>query len=381
MDFFGKADLTLLLENNDRPCVSVYIPTERRGRGQENRIRFKSNLQEAGRLLKGMNHDPDEIGWFDRPEALLKNDFFWQNQSHGLAVFFSENLFRTYRVPLDFEELVIVADRFHLKPLLPLLTNDTRFYILALSQNRVKLYQGTRQRIGEMNVESLPADLSEALQFEEQEEQLQFHTGASAGGGERPAMFHGQGAATDKDKDRILRYFRVIDGAIHEVLHNNRSPLILAGVEFLFSIYREANTYPHLVDQGIKGNPDRTKPEELHQQAWPIVEGLLRENLEKVLARYHDLKGTGKTAAEIEQIVPEACNGRIDSLIVATAKQQWGIYNEENLEVILHKKKEPGDQDLLDLAACCTLVKGGSVYPVEKDDLDAGASALALFRY
>jgi hypothetical protein len=39
------------------------------------------------------------------------------------------------------------SDRFHLKPLLPLLTGDGRFYILALSQNQVRLLQGTRYSV------------------------------------------------------------------------------------------------------------------------------------------------------------------------------------------------------------------------------------------
>lgn len=381
MDFFGKEDLNLLLENNDPPCVSIYIPTGREGRGQQNRIRLKNGLQEAERLMKEMDHNPVERGWPARPEALMEDHFFWQNQSHGLAVFLSEDLFRTYRLPLDFQELVVVADRFHLKPLLPMLTHDMRFYVLAFSQNRVRFYRGTQQRIEEMNLENMPGNLFEALGFEEEEKQLQFHTGAAGSKGDRPALFHGHGVPADRDKDRIERYFRVIDGAIHEVLRNDRSPLILAGVEFLFPIYREVNTYPHLMEQGIKGNPDRIKPEELHRRARPIVERRLRDNLEKILERYHNLKGTGKTAAEIDRIVPEAFNGRIDTLIVAMGEQQWGVYDEKNNEVILHGQKEPGDQDLLNLAACRTIVKGGSVYPVGKEDIADGASAMALFRY
>jgi len=43
-----------------------------------------------------------------------------------------------------------------------------------------------------------------------------------------------------------------------------KAPLVLAGVEYLFPIYQEANTYPDLVEEGITGNPENLKPEELH---------------------------------------------------------------------------------------------------------------------
>ena len=380
MDFFGKEDLNQLLGNKGWPCVSMYLPTQRKGFGQENRIRYKHNLQEAERLLKELNHERGETG-LAYPGALLEDDFFWQNQSNGLAVFFSKVLFRTYRLPLEFEELVVVADRFHLKPILPLLTNDTRFYILALSQNQVRFFQGSRLRIEEMNLESLPGSLSEALRFEEEEKQLQFHTGTPRARGDRAAMFHGQGVPADRDKDRILRYFRLIDAGIRDVLRNDTSLLMLAGVEFLFPIYREVNSYPYLMEQGIKGNPERIKAEDLHKRAWLMVEERLRENLDRVLGRYHDLMGTGKTSMEIEQIVQAASNGRIDSLIFVIGEQQWGTYNEESNEARPHREKEPGDQDLLDLAASLTILNGGSVYPVERNEIGADAPAMALFRY
>jgi hypothetical protein len=42
---------------------------------------------------------------------------------------------------------VVVTDRFHIKPLLPLLSGDGRFYVLALSQSEVRLLQGTRYSV------------------------------------------------------------------------------------------------------------------------------------------------------------------------------------------------------------------------------------------
>jgi hypothetical protein len=43
------------------------------------------------------------------------------------------------------ELVVVVSDRFHLKPLLPLLTGDGKFYLLTLSQeDEVKFFEGSR---------------------------------------------------------------------------------------------------------------------------------------------------------------------------------------------------------------------------------------------
>jgi hypothetical protein len=78
---------------------------------------------------------------------LLDDSSFWQYQAEGLAVFLAAGTLRTFRVPVPFAELVVVAPGFHVKPLLALLTGDGLFYVLALSQNQVRLLVGTRDHI------------------------------------------------------------------------------------------------------------------------------------------------------------------------------------------------------------------------------------------
>jgi hypothetical protein len=89
---------------------------------------------------------------------------------------------------------------------------------------------------------------------------------------ERAAMFHGHGVGKDDAKDNILRFFHLLDQGLYALLGKESAPLVLAGVDYLFPIYREANSYPHLMERGIAGNPEGLKGEELHEQGWRIVE-------------------------------------------------------------------------------------------------------------
>ena len=120
-------------------------------------------------------------------QDLLGNRLFWRYQSDGLAVLFNQDGMRHYRLPLDFEELLVVADRFHLKPLLPLLSGDGRFFLLALSQNEIRLLQGTRHSVSQIDLQDVPDSLAEALKWDDPQSQLQWHTGTSAvsNGGQR----------------------------------------------------------------------------------------------------------------------------------------------------------------------------------------------------
>ena len=172
-----------------------------------------------------------------------------------------------------------------------------------------------------------------------------------------------------------MRYFRQIDQGLQDFLREEPAPLVLAGVEYLLPIYKEANTYPHLLGEGITGNPEGVSPEELHRQAWALVEPHFRQEQEKAAARYRQLAGTGKTANDAREIVPAAYHGRVECLFVAVGRQQWGDYDPGTDQVSIHPEPQPGDFDVLDLAATQTLLQGGTVYAVEPAEVpDSGAA-------
>jgi hypothetical protein len=227
-------ELMALATESHSPCISIYTPMERLGvETQQNSIRFKNLVQQVEEQLLTLGLRKQDAS--DLLQTLHQMDTydFWQHQSEGLAIFLSSGQFRYYRLPIAFSELTVVTDRFHLKPLLQLLSGDGHFYTLALSQNQVRLFQGTRHSISEVELTDVPTSIAEALQYDDPEKSLQFHTGTSqSGGGDRSAMFHGQGAGNDDHKDNLLRYFQKVSDGIDLLLKKEQAPFILAGVDY-----------------------------------------------------------------------------------------------------------------------------------------------------
>jgi hypothetical protein len=87
--------------------------------------------------------------------------------------------------------LVVVADRFHVKPLLPLLTSDGTFHVLAISQNQLRLLEGTRHAVDEIDLENVPETLSEIFPDGFPAKQLQFHTDTTSATTSRIASGNG----------------------------------------------------------------------------------------------------------------------------------------------------------------------------------------------
>ncbi len=383
MNILNIEELKTLIADRSEWCISVLMPTHRRGRETEqDPIRFRNLLREVEERLqeKGMR-TPDIRKLLEPAQKLLQDPVLWRHQSDGLALFISAEKNRYYQVPVALEERVVISNRFHLKPLLPLLTSDTHFYLLALSQNQVRFLEGTRDTVDEIHLENLPRSMAEAFQFDRGERHLQFHTRTSSGAGQqRAAVFHGHDIS-DEEKNKILLWFHRVDDELRNLLGDERSPLILAGVEYLFPLYKEANSYPNLLEEGIKGNPDDQKPDELHAQAWAIVQPTLQMQREKAVGQYKQLSGSGQTTSDIKEAVIAAYHGRVDTLIAATGVQIWGTYNPDQNSVTVHPNAEPGDEDLLDLAAVQTIVNGGSVYSIDQKQMPDTAEIAAVFRY
>jgi hypothetical protein len=386
MDVVTREDLKALFDVQDGPCISMYQPTHRAGPDtrtvvQEDVIRFKNLLREAERRVTANGLRAREAQALLDPASRLRDDTtFWQYQAEGLATFVAPGFMRTFRVPAPLEELVIVAPRFHLKPLVALLAGDGLFYLLALSQSDVRLFAGTRDHIGEVDFGG-PRSLEEALRYDEPERQLQYHTGAPAAGDRRSAMFHGHGTGTDDAKVNILRFFQQVDRAVTRFIRGAPVPLVLAGVDYLLPIYREANTHGRVLPEGITGNPQGLRPDQLHARAWPLVERRFLQARDQAAARYHELKGTGRTSTDVRDVLLAAVDGRVDVLFVAAGTRIWGTFAPGTRTVEL-REEEPGrTEDLLNLAAIHAILNRGAVYVVPPAQMVEHGPAAAILRY
>ncbi len=377
MNNLNKEDLRPLLNQAGQWCLSLYLPTHRTGpEMRQDPIRLKNLLRSAESQLLSLGVEEDTARKSLRPvQELLADEQFWQQQSEGLALFLSQELFSYYNLPLEVPELAIVTERFHLKPLLRVLGGTGNYYLLTLSQKQVKLFEGTRYSLQELTLPGFPTNIAEAFGEEEAQPQLQAH---SAG---RGAVMHGHGDAGTQTKGRLLRFFRQLNTHLREHLADNQAPLVLAGVEYMLPIYREANTYPHLLAEGIHGNPEHLPAAELLQQAWTLVHPQHLRQREQAADLYHQMLGTGRATNRVGETLTAATQGRVATLFVPVGVHRWGNFDAAEQRFEMHTEAQPGDEDLLDLAALQTLAHGGKVYAVKPEQMPDNAPVAAIYRY
>jgi hypothetical protein len=383
---FPVDELRELVDFRAEHCISIYMPTYRIGADvQQNPIHLKDLIDQVEeKLSKRGLRSADVCDLLEPLRVLLDQGEFWRNQSDGLVIFTAPGFFRDYHLPGSFSDTLQINNRFFIKPLLPLMSGEDKHFILALSQNRVRLFRSSRSQIEEVNIGDVPHSLEEAMSKTSVQEYQGMSSGSQGlggGGGDGSAIYFGHGNKKDTEKTNILQYFRQIDRGVKDLLDKDGSPLLLAGVGYLFPIYRQANTYHHLLDEGVEGNPDEVSAKELQARAWTLIQPHVDQGRLRDLERYQDLSRTDLASTDPQKIIPATFYGRVDTLFVSLDVHKWGRFDANSGALKLHSEQLRDGEDLSDAAAVQTWINNGQVYVLSPGDMPGSTGMAAIFRY
>ena len=126
--------------------------TDDRRRPSQDPIRYRNLLKEALAQLDEQ-HDRRAEGvaaMISQPRGARRDgdrsSSFWSHQRDGLAVFASPDHFSWHSVPVPLRDITVVADSFHVKPLLPLLYDDGHYHVLCVNREDVRVLRGLARR-------------------------------------------------------------------------------------------------------------------------------------------------------------------------------------------------------------------------------------------
>lgn len=378
-------DLAALARNHHPLSISIYMPSHRGGsQTRQDPIRFRNLLRMAEQQLveHGIGHGTAQKR-LAALHDLIHDTGFWRNQDSGLAVFLNDKTQEIFSLPYDTEQIVFIGDNFYLKPLLPMISRDAPFFILALSQDQVRTFECTRYSINEVHIKGVPQSYADYTRFVEPQDSLRMYTSRRGESGPHTLVFHGHGAAADEanNKRQQEQFCHMVDEKINRHLATRRLPLILAAAEPLAGMYHKLNQYPHLHQQTLHGNPERLQKDELLKQANQLLGEYFNDCTRQASEAYKIAAAQGKGMNDPKAIVAAALEGKIDSLLVSVEDHLWGQIDAASHETTLHERRQKGDDDLLDLAARESVRHGGAVFGLERGEMPDGLMAAATLRY
>jgi len=135
------------------PCLSLYLPTHRHHpENKQDPIRFGDLVKSLVQSLVQNRWSLDARALLEPLRALASDASFWSHTADGVAAFVAEGFFRVYTQPRTVHELAVVADSFHTDPLARLLRTVARFQVLGLSLHELKLFEGNRDALDEIEL-------------------------------------------------------------------------------------------------------------------------------------------------------------------------------------------------------------------------------------
>ena len=379
------------------PCVSIYMPMQRRfPESQQNAVRFRNLVRDVQEAERRPDIEPLSDDMLASLQSLPDDHALWAHPGEALAVFAAPGVFRAFTLPRAVPERAVVANRFHIRPLLRMVQSAERFQVLALNRERVRLLEGNRDALEEVDLApGVPATIEEALgeQVTEMQSHVYSHgTGPAGGeGGGRDlrggpkvgGVRHGQHAKKDEVDIDIERFFRAVDRAIAE--HHSRPsglPLVLAALAEYHAPFHRLSHNRQLLDAGVEGNPDAMSEDELRERAWQCMEPVYLQRLQLIIDRYGAARGANRGDDALPQVALAAVVGRVDVLLLERDRRVEGSMDAATGVLQIADTVEiPAPGDALDDLAEAVLRNGGEVIIVPPERMPTTTGLAAIYRY
>lgn len=383
IDLLTTDSLAELAAEQQAPCISLYQATHRSRPGnQQDPIKFRNLVKQLETSLLQTYSNVETRELLEPFEAIGHDEVFWHHTREGLAVLSAPGLFRIFQLQRPVDDLAIVADSFHTKPLRRFLQSVDHYQVLGLSLQKIQLFEGNRDAIDEIDlVTGVPRTINEALGAELTEPHQTVSSYGGVGHGHNP-MHETHGGKKEEIEDDAEKFFRAVDRAVLE--HHSRPsglPLILAALPEHHDLFRRVSHNPFLMAEGLAINPDVLSIDELRERAWKVVEPQYQARLAELSEEFGQAKSEGLGDDDLSLVAKAATDGRVATLLIEADRQISGRIDEVSGQIEVADQSDPHIDDLLDDLGELVTRMGGDVLVIPAAQMPGGTGLAATYRY
>lgn len=367
VDIPALSDLRKLNDVRTDACVSIYVPTTPLTQDVEaSRIETGDLAKQAYAQLEAGGLDKRRLALLaEQLDDLLDDDEFWRFQAHSLAIFATPDTIQTFRLANRLRSTIEVADRFLLKPLMRAITFPNEAFVLAISENDVRLIEVFPDLPPQcLQVPGLPKDAASAVKVSSLNNRTSL----------RRVM------GSEGQKVRLAQYSRMVDAAIRPILAGRDVPLILAANEPVAAIFRSINSNPNLVPETLTVTDDRSTESEIAAAARPILDAAYAREIEGVRALFEQRANDRRATTDISDAARLATFGGIETLLVNFDEIVHGTVDEDTGAVVFGEEG-PDTYGIVDEIMRRALTSGARVIAARKNDIPGAGSLAATLRY
>ncbi|WP_327426419.1 baeRF3 domain-containing protein [Streptomyces sp. NBC_01236] len=295
----SPATLTELRRPRPYPAVSVLTPTHRREPDNaQDPVRLRNVVAEAKKQLEA---DPSvtrerRTDVVDQLERALK-EVDLAHAEDGLAIFAAPGEHQVWSLARTVPERVVLSDTFLTRNLVAAQASERPFWVLAVSADRVTLWNGGAEHVVEDDSGGFPLSRDRENFDAERQEQI----------GDMPSTFRDEGTR---------RFLRDADTAMSAVLREQPRPLYVTGETAALSALDEIGTVTKDAAHVPHGGLAHGTPQAVWQAVRPLISAEEKKHTDEVARELVTARGRKEFAAGVDEVWQNATEGRIRLLAV-----------------------------------------------------------------
>lgn len=350
------------------PCVTIQLPSFRPGAGTGSRqAHLRQLTQAAAEGLRKLNW-PQEADQVVAAIDSLAQTLPMDSGGPALTLFCAPRFEAAFETPGVEAEEVTIGSRFHLLPHLAAAQAPQDFYVLGISQNRLRLLRYRNGRCEELPLPpSVPASLDAAGAFDKPDHTQEARSSGGPSVGAMRGIRFGTSSDHDSEAEYMRHFFEQVDHGLKATL--NGAPLFLAGVQEELSLYRKAAKHAQILNEEWHGNIDHASPESIAQHAAAAALNEYRQASQRALESLPEI--TQKITGDPEEVLKAAQAGRVRQIFVAE-NAHMARANVSGIYV---------GEDMVNAAIVEGLRTGAAIFSVPGNELPGVGPIAAVLRF
>jgi hypothetical protein len=360
----NRHDIQEVQAASSHPSLTITLPTHRTSPdNQQDPIRVRNLVAQAKEQLRAEFGSREVAPLVERLDALVAA-IDYRHALDGLVLFVNKDFDAKYYLPYSVPERVVVADKFLTRDLVFTMNRTSRYWVLALSEQPTRLFEGVGDTLVEIHTGGFPM----------------VHEGPG-GAAPLPGGF-GINPSAHRD-ERHRQFFRSVDAALKPFLADDPLPLGVVGVDRYLAFWEEVSTHKEFMRATLLGNYDHASIHELAKAVWPLVETAQAERVQRDLAELEGYVSQQRVVSTVGEAWRMANLGRGKLLLVEQDYHEPGRLDETGLLLLPVDDPTAADviPDAVDEVIEMVLSKGGQVVFTENGQLAPYQRIALVLRY
>jgi hypothetical protein len=342
-------------------CITIILNTHRTSPdNKKDAITLKNLIKDAEERLFADEHKRDAKQLVERLKYLeAKIDH--SHNLESLILFVNEDISEYTRLPVAVEERVVIDHTFATRDLVRALHIETNYYVLVLSQQKVRLIEAFNDKVVEEIGNLFPI------------ENKQFYSTNKA-----------ELSNASRQTKLVSEFFNRVDKEVNKIRKENPLPVLICTEEGNFHEYLKiADQKQSIFATYLNKNRVDEKAHHIITEAWKIVK---EYTVEKNNARKSELLkavGQNKFLSDTNEIWQAIKQGRIQTIFIEQGKFQPAVWEDDQIQYVsddLRDIKEVVD-DIYDELIEANMNYGGDVVFLPKGELSEFNGFGAITRY